>query len=44
MKRRGMALANAGGRTRERDPDPEGERRAKKAREEARRGDGLKRE
>ena len=41
---RGMALGNAGGRTRERDPNPEGERRADRAREEARRVDGLKRE
>ena len=41
---RGKALGNAGGMTRERDPNPEGERRANKAREEARRGDGLRRE
>ena len=44
VKMRGMALANAGGRTRERDPNPEGERRANKARGEAQRGDGLRRE
>ena len=35
---RGMALANAGGRTGERDPIPEGERRADKSRREAQRG------
>ena len=38
---RGMVLAKAGGRTRERDPNPEGERRADKARGEAQRGNGL---
>ena len=32
---RGMALGNAGGRTRERDPNPEGKRRADTARYEA---------
>ena len=35
---RSMALANAGGRTGERDPIPEGERRADRSRREAQRG------